>query len=372
MHMKPRALGVLAVALTLVLTACSSGSSPAASSGAPGVSNAPTGSSAGGGTGKKPTIGFVIPLISNPYWKLIQDFAVGAAGTLGITLKTDQADSDENKEISIIEGLIAQGVDGLVVGPVSDKVGATILADAETAKIPVVFMQRPPGVDHATYTGKQFIGFVGTDDSGGGAVAAQALYDAGARKWVAMGGAQGNGVSDARLKAATDFAAAHPDMKILQTQAGNEARDAGQTTMENFLSALPGPGFDGVFSFNDEGALGAIQALKAANIGTDKVKVVGLDGTTDAVAAVLKGDMLESVGGGYACGAFALTELYDYINGHPPKTPEYNLPLLPVTKANAQQYTDQVLNGMSTYDFKSVSAVYTPGASTDDYKIVLH
>lgn len=319
-----------------------------------------------------PTIGFVVPLISNPYWKLIQDFAVGAAGTLGITLLTDQADSDESKQISIIEGLISQGVNGLVVGPVSDKVGATILADAETANIPVVFMQRPPGVDFATYTGKQFIGFVGTDDAGGGTTASQILYDAGARKWVAMGGAQGNGVSEARLAAANDFAAAHPDMQILQTQAGNEARDAGQTTMENFLSAMPGPGFDGVYSFNDEGAMGAVQALKSAGVTTDQVKVVGIDGTTDAVAAVLSGDLVTTVGGGYACGAFALTELYDYLNGFPVTQPVYNLPLLPVTKDNAQAYTDQVLNGMATYDFKSVSAVYTPGATQADYKIVLH
>jgi ABC-type sugar transport system substrate-binding protein len=360
-----RWLAAVGLVVTMVATACSS---PAATSKPATQGPVATGTAA---AAEKPTIGFVVPLISNPYWKLIQDFAVGAAGTLGVNIQTAQADSDETKQINIIEGMIAAKVDGLVIGPVSDKVGATILADAEAANIPVVFMQRPPGVDHATYTGKQFIGFVGTDDAGGGTTASQILYDAGARKWVAMGGAQGNGVSEARLKAANDFAAAHADMKILQTEMGNEARDAGQKTMENLISALPGPGFDGVYSFNDEGAMGAIQALKGQSIGTDKVKVVGIDGTTDAVAAVLSGDLLASVGGGYACGAFALTEMYDYINGHKPKSAEYNLPLLPVNKDNAQKYTDQVLNGMATYDFKSVSAVYTPGATTDDYKIVL-
>jgi len=118
--------------------------------------------------------------------------------------------------------------------------------------------------------------------------------------------------------------------------------------------------------------MGAIQALKSAGVGPDKVKVVGIDGTTDAVAATLAGDLLTTVGGGYACGAFALTELYDYINGFPVTQPEYNLPLLKVTKDNAQAYTDQVLNGMNTYYFKSVSAVYTPGATQKDYAIVLH
>ena len=311
-----------------------------------------------------------MPLISNPYWKLIQDFAVGAAGTLGVELITDQADSDESKQISIIEGLISRGVDGLVIGPVSDTVGATVLTAAEAANIPVVFMQRSPGVKQADYDGDAFVGFVGTADVAGGETAAQTLYDSGARKWVAMTGSQGNSVAEDRLKAAQDFVAEHPDVELLQFQYGNEARDAGRTTVENFLSAFPGPGFDGIYSFNDEGALGAVQALEAANA-LSKVKITAIDGTTDAVAAVNDGDLLVTVGGGYACGAFALVELFDYINGHPPKTPEYNLPLLAVTEDNAQAYTDQVLNGMSTYDFKAVSAVYTPGASTDDYEIVL-
>jgi ABC-type sugar transport system substrate-binding protein len=354
-----RALGVLAVAASMVLAACSSGSS-----GAPGGSSGTTAS------GKQLTIGFVVPLISNPYWKLMQDFAVGAAHTLGVNLQTGQADSDEGKEINIIEGMISAKVDGLVVGPVSDKVGATVLKDAEAAGIPVTFMQRQPGVAPDAYTGKSYVGFVGTDDIGGGMTEAQTLYDSGARKWVAMTGSQGNSVADDRLKAAQDFVKAHPDVTLLQSQYGNEARDAGQKTMENFLSAFPGPGFDAVYSFNDEGALGAIQALKNANV-LSKVKVGAIDGTTDAINAVAAGDLITSVGGGYACGAFALVELFDDINGHPPKNRLVNIPLLAVTSANVKAYQDQVLNGMATYDFKSVSQVFTPSASTDSYKIVL-
>lgn len=350
-----RSLGAVALAVALVATACStSAGTPAASS----------------GPAAKPKIGFVVPLISNPYWKLIQDFAVGAAGTLGVELLTGQADSDEAKQISIIEGWISAKVDGLVVGPVSDKVGETVLKEAEAAGIPVVFMQRSPGVKPADYKGKSYVGFVGTADVDGGKTASQYLYDSGARKWVAMTGSQGNSVAEDRLKAAVDFVAAHSDVTLLQSQYGNEARDAGQKTAENFLSAFPGPGFDGIYSFNDEGALGAAQALKNANA-LGKVKITAIDGTVDAVAGVAAGDLLVSVGGGYACGAFALVELYDFLNGHQPKDREKLIPLLPVTKDNAKKYQDQVLNGMTTYDFKAVSTTYTPGATTDDYKINL-
>ena len=320
---------------------------------------------------KRPTIGFVVPLISNPYWKLIQDFAKGAAGTLNINLLTAQADSDETKEINIVESWISAKVDGMVVGPVSDKVGAKVLSDAEAAKIPVTFMQRSPGIAPEAYSGKSYVGFVGTADKDGGKTAAQMLYDSGARKWVAMTGFQGNSVAEDRLAAAVEFAAAHPDVQLLKKQYGNEAREAGQKTMEAFLSALPGPGFDGVYSFNDEGALGAVQALKNANA-LNKIKMTAIDGTPDAVKAVSDGSLLTTVGGGYACGAFALVELYDYINGHAPKDRSVNIPLLPITSKNVQAYQNQVLNGMNTYNFKAVSQTYTSSASTDDYKITLH
>ncbi|HET7028803.1 MAG TPA: substrate-binding domain-containing protein [Candidatus Limnocylindrales bacterium] len=357
-----RSLAAIAVVATLVVGACSS-----APGGSPGTS---AGNSPAASGGKKLTIGFVVPLISNPYWKLMQDFATGAAGTLGVTLQTAQADSDESKQINLVEGMISAKVDGIVIGVVSDKVGATVLKDAEAAGIPVTFMQRQPGVAPDAYSGKSYIGYVGTDDIGGGKTESQILYDSGARKWVAMTGAQGNSVAEDRLKAAQDFVAAHSDVTLLQSQFGNEARDAGQKTAENFLSAYPGPGFDAIYSFNDEGALGAVQALKNANV-LDKVKIGAIDGTTDAINAVASGDLITSVGGGYACGAFALVELYDYLNGHAPKNRNVNIPLLAVTKDNVKQYQDQVLNGMTTYDFKAVSTTYTPAASTDDYKIVL-
>lgn len=334
------------------------------------VSNSSTGGPAGKGH-KQLTIGFVVPLISNPYWQLMQNFAKSAAAQLGIKLLTAQANSDESTEINIVEGWVSSKVDGMVVGPVSDKVGQTVLRDASQANIPVTFMQRLPGVQPQNYSSKIFVGYVGTDDTGGGKLAAQILYQSGVRKWVAMTGAQGNSVAEQRLAAAQAFVKAHPDAKILKTQFGNEARSAGQQTMENFLSALPGPGFDGVFSFNDEGALGAIQALKnAGDLG--KVKMVALDGTTDGVAAVAKGELLATVGGGYACGAFALVELYDYLNGHVPDNRLVNIPLTAVTAKNVAAYQSQVLDGMATYNFKAVSKTFTPAATTADYKITLH
>ena len=79
------------------------------------------------------------------------------------------------------------------------------------------------------------------------------------------------------------------------------------------------------------------QALKNANA-LDKVKVGAIDATTDAINAVAAGDLITSVGGGYACGAFALVELFDHLNGHEPKSRSVNIPLLGVTADNVEKY----------------------------------
>jgi ABC-type sugar transport system substrate-binding protein len=332
-----------------------------------GSSNGSTGSS--GGSSKKYTIGFLVPLISNPYWQLMQTFAVECSKQFNINLLTAQANTDDSKQISIVQDWISRRVDGMVVGPVDDTVGQPILSAVTGAKIPLTFMQRLPGVEPSSYGSDVFVGYVGTDDSDAGFNSAQTLYNAGARKWVAMTGANGNSVAVQRLQGMQKFASQHNDVQVLRTQFGNEARASGQTTMENFLAALPGPGFDGVWSFNDEGALGAINALGNAKI--NNMKVTMIDGTVDGCNAVVAGQAVATYGGGYACGTFALIELFDKLNGHKPDNRSVNIPLTEVNQNNVQNYFTQVLNGMSTYDFKKASATYTSGATTKDYKITV-
>ena len=59
--------------------------------------------------------------------------------------------------------------------------------------------------------------------------------------------------------------------------------------MTNWLSA--GTPFDGVITNNDEMAIGAIQAIKAAGIDMATVVVGGIDATRDALATIQAGDL---------------------------------------------------------------------------------
>ena len=83
------------------------------------------------------------------------------------------------------------------------------------------------------------------------------------------------------------------DIKIVEKQTAEWSRTKGNDLMTNWLSA--GTEFDAVVSNNDEMALGAIQALKAAGRPMDKVIVAGIDATADALAAMKAGDLDVSV-----------------------------------------------------------------------------
>lgn len=84
----------------------------------------------------------------------------------------------------------------------------------------------------------------------------------------------------------------YPDLHLVQTETANWDRVQGKQKMEVMLKAHPD--ITGVISGNDEMALGAIAALKDAGK-LDKVKVLGFDGSGDAVTAVKAGEMVATV-----------------------------------------------------------------------------
>jgi len=106
--------------------------------------------------------------------------------------------------------------------------------------------------------------------------------------------------------------------------------------MTNWLSTGEKP--DVVFANNDESALGAIIAMKAANISMDDVVVVGVDATADALQFMKSGDLDVTVfqnanaqGGGGLDAAVALAK------GQKVDRVVY-IPFELVTPANADAY----------------------------------
>lgn len=93
-----------------------------------------------------------------------------------------------------------------------------------------------------------------------------------------------------RLEGNQQALAECPDVTVLEQQTANWSRAEAQTLMENWLTAHPGE-IAGVIGQNDEMALGAIEAIKAAGLDVNDFAIAGIDGVTDALLAVKAGDM---------------------------------------------------------------------------------
>jgi inositol transport system substrate-binding protein len=82
-------------------------------------------------------------------------------------------------------------------------------------------------------------------------------------------------------------------IKVIAEQTANWDRTQAQNLMTNWLSK--GLKFDAVVSNNDEMAIGAVQAMKAAGVDTKKAIVGGVDATQDALASMKAGDLKVTV-----------------------------------------------------------------------------
>lgn len=317
----------------------------------------------GGVMAKKITVGVSVPTLANPFWENYVSFQKQVAAALDIDLVIVDANNREDKQLSDIESLIARGVDGIVFTPQTASVAPAVLAKAEKAGIPVMVTDRWPGMAPSEYKGKAYIAFVGPDDVQAGYDIAKALYDAGCRSIVAIHGFQGNSVTEGRKKGLHDFLAQHKDMKLLREQHIGELREQGMQVAESYLSAFKPGEIDGIWCYNDDLAMGAVQAAKNAGR-LSGIKVAGMDLNPTAIQAIKAGDYLFSTGGHWLQGGFGLIMLYDAINGHKPEEGVVKLKLMGVTKETVQKFLDQYINNPPQYDFKSLSKTFNPNAKT--------
>jgi len=213
----------------------------------------------------------------------------------GIKLIYTDASGDTAKQVSDVEDIIAQKPDYICIAPREYDGLAPALQACKKAGIPVLLLDRDAkgeaGVDYKTLICADFI-------YEGRTCAEQLVKQFGTDKQVnvvQITGTPGSSVAIDRQKGFEEEIAKYPNFKIISTQNGEFTRSIAQKVMENVIQA-EGDKIMAVYGHDDECALGAIQALKAAGMkpGQD-VFVVGVGGFKDAADSILAGEMLGTV-----------------------------------------------------------------------------
>ena len=188
------------------------------------------------------------------------------------------------EQMSQVEDVIVKKPNAIVFTPVDYKALIPSVEKMNAAGIPVVNV-----TDHMA--GGKLVSYVGIDDYKVGLATGEALMKAlgGKGNVVIIEGVKGSLSNQDRTRGLTDAVKAYPGVKLLATQPGNFQRLNALQVMENMMQSFPQ--IDGVMAANDAMAIGAIEALEAAN---RKAIVVGINGTKEAVDAVKAGKLLAS------------------------------------------------------------------------------
>lgn len=237
------------------------------------------------------------------------------AAEVGAELIVTNANAELPKQISDIQDLLNQGVELLIVAPVNSDGLDPALSAASEAGVPVITIDRKVTNEHCT----DYVTFIGSDFYDQGVRAADAMAEAtGGQAQVAiLLGASGNNVTDQRNQGFLDQVEdEHPDLQVVEQQTANFARDEGQAVAEQLLQA--NPDIDAIYAHNDEMALGAVTAVTAAgrDPGED-VKIVSIDGTRNAVQAIIDGDINAVIESNPRFGPLAFETAQRFFDGEP-------------------------------------------------------
>ncbi|MBK1783135.1 ABC transporter substrate-binding protein [Prauserella cavernicola] len=204
-------------------------------------------------------------------------------------LLVTNANNELPKQIADIQNMLSQGADFLIVAPVNSDGLDPALTAAKNAGVPVLTVDRKVTNTHC----EDYVAFLGSDFRDQGKRAADALNTVteGEAKVAVLLGASGNNVTDDRNAGFKEqVQAEYPGLEIVAEQTANFARDEGQAVAEQLLQS--NPDISAIYAHNDEMALGAVTAVQAAGLqpGED-VKIVSIDGTRNAVQAIVDGQI---------------------------------------------------------------------------------
>jgi len=255
---------------------------------------------------KLPVIGVAIYKFDDTFMTSVRDNIAKAAEGKA---KVDIVDSQNSQPVQNdkVDLFITKKVNALIINPVDRTAAGTITDKAKQANIPVVFINREPLPDDLKKWDKVY--YVGAKAEQSGTLQGEIMADYwkshpeadknhdGVMQYVMLMGEPGH--QDAELRTKYSIEAVKEAGIKVQELAKDTAmwdRVKAQDKMAAFLAAY-GDKIEAVFANNDDMALGAIEALKAAGYFKNGkyIPVVGVDATVPGIQALKEGTLLGTV-----------------------------------------------------------------------------
>lgn len=245
------------------------------------------------------TIGVSMAVFDDNFLTVLRNGIQQDAKKMGVKVQVEDAKNDVAKQLNQIKNFIASGVDAIIVNPVDTSATQAMTNAAAAAHMPLVYVNRQP-VNVDTLPATQ--AFVASNEKDSGTLETMQickLLKAEGKKSANVYVMEGQLSNQAAVQRTKDIhnvinsGKCGVKINIIDQQTANWSRDQAQNLMTNWIST--GKPFDAVIANNDEMAIGAIQAMKAAHVDMKKVLVGGIDATQDGLAAMQAGNLSVTV-----------------------------------------------------------------------------
>jgi len=299
-----RALARIAATLAALasLDACSHGASQAASSAQPGPARM-----------AHKTIGVSIQNREAQFYQDMESGMRAEAAKEGYALVVVDASRDNARQQSQVEDFISKRVDAIVLTPYDSAAIGSAIAEANSAKIPVFT------ADIASTSNQgHVVAHIASDNVQGG-------FEAGKLICTAVGKSGAIAIVDEpevtsvqdRVKGFKEaIAQLCPGVTIVADVDSGGTRDKASSDTGDILQAHRD--LKGIFGINDDSALGALAAVRAAGL-TGKVAIVGYDATPEARRAIAAGEMYgDAIQYPVRIGSTTIDVIRDYFAGKKP------------------------------------------------------
>jgi len=269
-------VAALGVGVALALSACSTAASPGGSSAA-----------ATPGAGGDLVLVQAVRSLSNPYHANWVAGGTLFAGSVGLKQVVLSDEGDSQKQLSQIKSLLAGGKKIILnVDPNTSSDTQAIVRAVSDAGGYVVTQWNKPDSLHPWDVGDHWVAHISFDGRVSGHDIAKILFDklGGQGGIIALQGILDNVSAKQRFSGLEKAIKENPGITLLDQQTAGWDRQTGFQVTQTLLTKH-GDKVKGIWAANDNMALGALEALKAAGL-EGKVPIVGVDAVPEAVQAV--------------------------------------------------------------------------------------
>lgn len=235
-------------------------------------------------TGGGSNIMYIItPSHSNPFFKTEADVAAATAKSLGYDVKTVSHDDSPVKQSELFETAISDKAAAIICDNAGADATVAAVKRAYDNNIPVVLIDREineQGIAIAQIVANNYQGAKGVAE-----VFVEAMEEEG--EYAELMGLESDTNAQTRSAGFHEVIDQYPELRCVAVQTANWDQNQGYQKMETILQSHPN--LKGVISGNDNMAVGAAAAIKAA--GKKDIKIIAVDGSNDARDEIIAGYM---------------------------------------------------------------------------------